>query len=412
VRFLSRGSPQLNRESQQRTPEEGSGWLFVLGWDLKHPGGVSQVVANLLSAIRAPLGREPLLLVKSWAHRKPLRKRVDGYDTVYAAMRSPVDAKYPVLGPIAFLKELPGLVGRMKRLLWAERIGTVNVHFPELDALVWVLIRKLNRGSPRLILSFHGLDAHAAERSTGMERWLWKRLLRNADEIVACSDDLKAVLTTNLGCPEERVHVIDNGVNPEAVEAASAGEPRVTVPGEFILSLGTFENKKGHDVLIRAFAEMAPAHPKLSLVIAGRSGDGTELQKLEALRSSVAVRDRIALLPDLEHAEAMRILSRASILALASRVEPFGIVILEGGALGKPVVATDVCGATHRLASEVELLAVPAENVSAMARALSRLREEEGLAARLGAALGRRVRTDFTWERIVSRYVALRGRHD
>ena len=96
---------------------------------------------------------------------------------------------------------------------------------------------------------------------------------------------------------------------------------------------------------------------------------------------------------------------RARALALASRQEPFGIVVLEAGVLRLPVVATTACGVAMLLEPEREVLTVPPEDAAKLANALERLVSDDALSGRLGAALHARIWADFTWERIVSQYL-------
>lgn len=98
----------------------------------------------------------------------------------------------------------------------------------------------------------------------------------------------------------------------------------------------------------------------------------------------------------------MSTLARSRALVLASREEPFGIVILEAAVLGVPVVATTACGAVGLLGDC--LSKVPSDDVPALASSLERLMTDEDLAADLAHALKGRVLAEFTWARVATRY--------
>src|SRR5262245_33895746 len=61
---------------------ERSTWLLVLPWELKEPGGVSQVVQNLFDATARKLGHRSLLLVNTWDRNDLEFAEVDGRRTV------------------------------------------------------------------------------------------------------------------------------------------------------------------------------------------------------------------------------------------------------------------------------------------------------------------------------------------
>ena len=100
----------------------------------------------------------------------------------------------------------------------------------------------------------------------------------------------------------------------------------------------------------------------------------------------------------------MQVLSRATAMVLASRQEPFGIVVLEAGVLGIPVVASTVCGVVKLIEAERELIAVAPDDAAALADAVLRVVTDEALAARLTVALRSRVCVDFTWEHVGPQY--------
>lgn len=381
-------------------------WLFVLPWDLHHPGGVNQVVESLFDANARVLGNRSLLLINSWKTSRPRIVEVDGRRTCYGHSRSPLHSSRPFHNALAFLVGFPATLARLRRLLKSEGVVRVNVHYPDLDALIWLAVRRMVATRPPLILSFHGTDLNMAAASTGVARRLWHKLLGGADEIVFCSQQLRTDFERAFG-QLPHVRVIDNGVDPELLVHKATAAPSIELPPKCILSLATFENNKGLDVLLRAFDLLAERDVEVHLVIAGRVTHVNVFERIEAQRQQLRHGDRVRLLQDLVHAEAMRLLRHARIFVLASRQEAFGIVVLEAGALGRPVVATSACGVSRRLSIGTDLLVVPPDNAAALADAIERVLADDALALRLGASLRQRVHAEFTWARIVHQYAAL-----
>ena len=107
-----------------------------------------------------------------------------------------------------------------------------------------------------------------------------------------------------------------------------------------------------------------------------------------------------------------RLLWAAAVFCLASRAEPFGIVLLEAGAFRCPVVATAVGGIPEILEQEVTARLVPPDDPAALATQLRRsLCEAEG-ARRLAEALHERVLSEFSWRNAHRAYMRLVARLD
>lgn len=391
---------------------ERSTWLLVLPWELKEPGGVSQVVQNLFDATARKLGHRSLLLVNTWDHNDLEFAEVDGRRTVRTTVRSPLGEQRPLRHLMSFLLRLPASVLRLRHLIRTERITRINIHYPGLDALVWLLASRLSGSRPDVVLSFHGSDLREATLSGRLGRLLWSWLLRSVDDITACSQRLRNSVVEAFPAAW-RARAVLNGVDPARIAALAETEPSLQLPQRFVLSLATIEHKKGLDTLMRAFARLAQPSPAshaagafedLHVVIAGRVAEPGYFEQLQAMRAALPCAARIVFLPDLPHEQAMRVLARAQALVLASRQEPFGIVVLEAGVLGVPVLATDVCGVVGLLAPERDLLAVPSEDDQSMAEGLARLLADRERSQRLARSLQERVRAEFTWDRVIAQY--------
>jgi len=139
-------------------------WLLVVGWELHHPGGVSQVVSNLIRMLQRYSSFEPVLMVNSWSAQKASSSANADYRTIYAALRAPLAGSSHLLALIKFVLFAPLQILRLRRVLRDERVRVVNAHYPGLDAWLWLLTKPF---APefRLILSLHGTDARGAAAS-------------------------------------------------------------------------------------------------------------------------------------------------------------------------------------------------------------------------------------------------------
>lgn len=121
-----------------------------------------------------------------------------------------------------------------------------------------------------------------------------------------------------------------------AAEAFMAEHPRK------IVAVGRFSPEKGHERLLRAFAPYAAAHPEAGLVIVGGSAYQNGYAKLTSCICALGLQKQVLLVMDTPNPYA--IIKACDGLIMASHYEGFGLVLLEGDILGKPVVSTDIDG--------------------------------------------------------------------
>jgi phosphatidyl-myo-inositol dimannoside synthase len=223
---------------------------------------------------------------------------------------------------------------------------------------------------------------------------------RHADLAIAVSD-YTAELVAATGAGALRSTVIGNGADVPA-HATPLPAERPT-----ILTIARIEERyKGHDAMVRALALVLAKVPDAQWVVIG---DGSLRPAIEALALSYGVERSTRFLGAVSDAERDAWLRRARLLAMPSRLpagqfagEGFGIVYLEAGAYGKPVVAGNVGGALDAvLDGETGLLVDPLDPL-ALADAITALLRDDALAQRLGAA-GRTRAEQHTWPLVAER---------
>ncbi len=233
----------------------------------------------------------------------------------------------------------------------------------------------------------------------------WGRCVARADALHLLNQDEARAATWRL---PRRVEVIPNGVFPEAF-----GRPpvsfRATLPrlGEapYVLFLSRLLASKGCDRLIRAFAWLARAKPRVQLVVAGPNAGQRAV--VERLVGEAGLGERVHFVGMLDGARKLAALHEAAVYCLPSRHEGFSIGILEAMACARPVVVTRECHfpqvADARCGLVVERGDHPAELGAALSRVLADPAASEAMGRR-GRAL---VRQDFTWARAAERMVDL-----
>jgi phosphatidylinositol alpha-1,6-mannosyltransferase len=174
-----------------------------------------------------------------------------------------------------------------------------------------------------------------------------------------------------------------------------------------ILTVARIEERyKGHDTMVRALPLVLAKVPQAQWVAIG---DGSLRASIEALAESHGVAAAVRFLGAVSDEQRNEWLRRARVVAMPSRLpaggfagEGFGIVYLEAGAYGKPVVAGNVGGALDAVADgETGLLVDPTDPLG-VAEALVRLLDDADLARRLGAN-GRARALANAWPRVAAR---------
>jgi glycosyltransferase involved in cell wall biosynthesis len=249
---------------------------------------------------------------------------------------------------------------------------------------------------PRLpILMFaHGIEVWGDEGARPV-RLHHRVLMRLAVSRVACVSSFTAAkLQRAFRYPARRVRLLPNAVDAlPAVpgRADTAGAATVLV----VTRLSASEPYKNVDKVILAAAQLAAAFPSLRLDIVG---DGDARPVLVALADAQGIADRVRFLGRVSDEELAAAYARASVLALPSTGEGFGIAYLEAWQRGLPVIGSTEGAAPEVIEHGRDGLLVEAVDIGALARAIETLLREPALARRLGEAGLAKTKTVYAGE--------------
>jgi glycosyltransferase involved in cell wall biosynthesis len=195
--------------------------------------------------------------------------------------------------------------------------------------------------------------------------------------------------------------VIPNGLDlAEYAELPPPGRVRTEHPEignrRIVLFLSRLNFKKGLDLLVPGFAEACRSVNDLHLVIAGPD-DGMK-QQTERLIAEARIGSRVTFLGMLDHAQKLAAFSDATMFALPSYSENFGIAVVEAMACGVPVAISDKVNIWREVREAGAGLVAPT-TASAVAKQIVQLAREPDLAA-MGARGRRLVEQRFAWDKI------------
>ena len=250
------------------------------------------------------------------------------------------------------------------------------------------------------------LFAHGRELSAAGGWRLLRRLTVRAATGVFCVSDLMRSRALLAGAPPERAVTVPPGLDVAEVDAyrrrARPGRfPRVAAAfpagAPAVLSVCRLARGKGVDRMIDAMAKIAAAVPGTRYAVIG---PGPEADALQRRAAESAAAGSITFLGAVTGDEKFAFYERCDVFAMPSEDEGFGIVFLEAGGFGKPVVGGRTAPPTDAVLHEQTGTLVDPRDAEAVADAVIGLLRDPHEARRLGANGERRVREELNWRAI------------
>lgn len=234
-------------------------------------------------------------------------------------------------------------------------------------------------------LAFFDMPGSQSRLFQGWYRELIPRLARRVDAIISVSEFTKSQIIARFRVPAEKVHVIPNGVDHAAFNAAGRA------PEKVVATVGTLEPRKNIAALVQAWAGSQFQRTGYELAVVGAKGSRRVFADVD-LPTVPGVR----LLDKVSDAGLAALYRRSALTVMPSKYEGFGLPALEAMACGSPVLY-------NRIPAFKELVgdagaAVDATDVQALRSALDDLAQDEGRLAELGRR-GLLRAASFSWQR-------------
>lgn len=244
-------------------------------------------------------------------------------------------------------------------------------------------------------------------------------IARSCNRLVAPTaqevDDLAYLYGADRSC----IDVVPLGVDLERFQPREPEPLRsrlgLAAGEKVILFTGRLERLKGVETVIRALPALpgAAGRPRL-LVVGADSGNGVneagayggERARLEALSNELGVADQVTFLGAIDHAELPLYYSLASVCAVPSYSESFGLVALEAQACGTPVVASRVGGLAQVVSDGATGFTIPEHDPEIYAQRLGAVLTDPELRGRLGQA-GVALASRYSWDATATRLNAV-----
>lgn len=225
---------------------------------------------------------------------------------------------------------------------------------------------------------FHALTL---EHHWGGRPWMVRGYLRWlqlwSTRFVAVSQAVAEMLK-RCGISEKRVRLVPNGLNMDAIRAATTPLPRAIAESindnsPILVTLGRISKMKGHDLLIETLAQVKTKFPDVLWLVGGilLSSAGIEdtdafFAELKQRIKTLGLESNVVFLGEIDYAPTL--LKHADVYVQPSRTESFCRAVIEAMACGAPVGAF-AAGALPQVVGSGGILA-PAEDVNALANAI------------------------------------------
>jgi len=227
---------------------------------------------------------------------------------------------------------------------------------------------------------------------------------------IAISTAVRDAALARGDAPADRISVVHNGIRDpggDVQRLPSEVRQALDVPEEapLLVCAARLQPEKDVATLLKAMQSVAAEIPGCVCLIAGQ---GMEAEALERRIADLALGERVRLLGFRE--DVRELIAAADLFVLPAKAEPFGLVLLEAMALGRPVIATRAGGPLDIVVDGLTGRLVEPMNPKVMAQAIiESLRDRQWL-DRAGQAGRRRFEERFTAERMAMATQAIYGR--
>lgn len=260
------------------------------------------------------------------------------------------------------------------------------------------------------------MTIHATEHGrnhgiyTGLQRYIndleWLSCYE-AWRVIVCSEYMNREIQYLFQVPQDKIDIIENGVNPAefAAHPQKNFRERYAHPSEkIVFFVGRLVQEKGVQVLIDAIPEILATYPQTKFVIAGKGPKESELKHQAQI---MGVADRCYFTGFISDEVRNHLYQACDLAVFPSLYEPFGIVALEAMAARVPVLVTHVGGLGEIVEDGVDGFRVRSGSAHELAQGILRALQHPDQSRRIGEAGYQKAVGQYNWPGITQKTIAL-----
>lgn len=288
------------------------------------------------------------------------------------------------------------IAGPLRRIHRRWPFDVIHAHMLVPDG--WAAARVAGRLGVPVLATAHRADVLDVPARGGSQRTQVEQAVAWVDQIVAVSRAMRHACE-GLATPKREVAVVPNGADTRVFFPRDRAETRrrlgLPLDERIVAFVGVLTPRKGIDTLVDAMGLLArdPTGAPLLTI----AGIGELRESLEARARTLGVADRLRFVGKVPHDDVALWMAAGDVFCLPSLSEGLPTVVCEAMACGRAVVATAVDGTPEIVDDETTGLLVPPRDAAALAAALRRLLDDDGLRARFEAEALARATSTYTW---------------
>jgi glycosyltransferase involved in cell wall biosynthesis len=285
---------------------------------------------------------------------------------------------------------------RLGRLIQTQGVGLVHARS---RAPAWSALLAARRARLPFVTTWHGVYSEGLPG-----KHLYNSVMARGDRVIAISNYVAAQVARGYGVDVARLRVIPRGVDPDVFDPGRVKGDRVhklaqawRVPtgARIVVLPARLTRWKGAEVLLEAVARLK--RPDVYCVLVGSDQGRLAFAKaLEKKATKLGIGGQLRLAGHCDDMPAAMMLADV-VVSASLKPEPFGRAVIEGQAMGRPVVAFNHGGAAETVLNGTTGVLVPPGDAAGLSVAIGGLL---GLPPEAAASLGWRARqavlTGFT----------------
>jgi len=335
-------------------------------------GGAERLVLDLLKKI----DREKYDL------RMVAMVRGGGMEPVYRETGVPLEIFYKkgILGLKVFFKLI--------KYFRSEKPDIVHTHLFGAD--VWAGLAARFAKVPHIAKTEHNLNLAEG----GFKKWVKKNTAFLFDKMVAISPAVVEYMIEAEKMPKEKIKIIYNGIDVSRFSKKEANNYSETPQ---LINVSRLEKQKGHKNLIMALEKIKNIDWQMNFV-----GDGSLRTELENQVRDAGLSERVKFLGNRE--DVPELLQKSDIFIFTPLWEGLGLAALEAGAVGLPIIATNVDGIKNIFDDNETAQLVEPNKPDALASAIGWAIEHQDKALYMGKLAQKMAQEKFSIERMAEEY--------
>lgn len=236
--------------------------------------------------------------------------------------------------------------------------------------------------------------------SSEKDQWIGLTLLSGIAEKILLRLPYKKIITVSAamketliskGIVEKKIEVIPNSADYETISLIKTKK----MPNNTLIFIGRLIPHKHADHIITALKKVRESAPNTTLLIFGQ---GPEEQRLRTLATKLGLDTAVTFHPNSTTENIIRTLKGATLLALPSTREGFGIVLAEAAACSKPAIAYDI-PAVHEVLQHKKTGFIIDKTPDALAHAILHLLQHPKKATRMGKQAREYITKTYSWDK-------------